>query len=120
MVAKGAHEHEPAYPRLLGGRDEVARPLAHDPLEFLRLSGDQRDQVDDRVCALGGAAKTLRVRRIAPGELAAPGGERSGGARGGVANQRANGPVLGAQRVDDLRAHEPGPAGDEDHAKFFQ
>ena len=106
--------------RLLGGRDEVARPLAHDALEFLRLSGDQRDQVDDRVCALGGAAKTFRVRRIAPGELAAPGGESSGGARGGVANERAHGQLFGSQSVDDLRAHEAGPAGNEDHAKFFQ
>ena len=119
LGAQGALEDEPRHAGLLGGLDEVACPLDHHRLELLGASEQDGDEVHDRRASLDGAPQALGVGHVALHDLAAPRAELV--LLLGAACEHADGQLCRAQRVDDLRAHEPGASGDQDHdRKFFQ
>ncbi len=112
-----AHEHESPHPRLAGGGEQVARAVDHDALELLLAALPDRDEVDDRVHALHGAAEALRVGHVAFGALRS--GDRA------FAHECAHVVPGVLDRANHVRADEPGAAGDEDlhdstRWKFFQ
>jgi hypothetical protein len=73
----------------------------------------------DRLRALGCAAEALRIRHVAPDDLAAPGLEALLLLR--PPRDQADGHVFGAKGVDDVAADESRSPDDEDgHSKFFQ
>ena len=109
-----AHVDEAADPGVLGGREERARALLHDPLERLVGALDDRDQVDDRVAALDGAAQARLVGHVAGDELAAQAGQLGRMRPVRVADERANLMPLVPDRPDDVGTHEARAAGDED------
>ncbi len=118
--AERAHEDEALGARLLGGGDEVARALLHDAPDRVGLGERrQRDEVDDGFGAFRGPAQAVGVRHVPLDELAAPGSEALLLLR--PPREHADRQVLGAERMDDVAAHEPGASDDEDgHSKFFQ
>ena len=75
--------------------------------------------MDDGFGAFRGPAEAVGIRHVALDELAAPGLEALLFLR--PPREHANRQVLGAERVDDVAAHETRPPDDEDgHSKFFQ
>ena len=75
-------------------------PLHHDALELLAAALADRDEVDDGVDALGGAAQAVRVGHVALDELGAPARAlaRRCGSRTSARTRRAR----GAKRADDM------------------
>ena len=110
--AEGAHQDEAAHAGVRRGRDEALRAADHDPLEILGLALDDRDEVDDDLAALGCGAEAGRVGDVALDRLAAPGLERLRAVE--AADERANVVPARAQCVRNLRADEPGAAGEQD------
>ena len=109
--------HEPTDSRLPCGREQVARAVDHHALELLLPALPDRDEVDDRVDALRGAAEALRVGHVALGAL------RSGNRA--LADERPHVVPGVLDRANHVRADEPRPPGDEDlhdstRSKFFQ
>ena len=77
-------------------------------------AGQERNEMDDRVAALDGAAEAGGVGHVSLHDLAAPGAELVLLLR--APGERAHGQLRRPQRVDDGRADEPGSSGDEDHS----
>ncbi len=115
-----AHEDEALHSRGPRRGNELACALLHHAPDGVRLGeGRQSNEVDDRLRALGRAAEAVRIRHVALDDLAAPGREAL--LLLGPSGQHADRDVLGAERVDDVPAHEACASDDEDgHSKFFQ
>ena len=99
-------------PPLLGGRQEVARALDHDPLELLRLPW----RIATRWTTVS-TPSTARAgwphRSCLPGRARSPTRELLGAL--GVRTRQRTGRSVGAQRVHDCRSDEAGPPRDQDH-----
>ena len=91
--AERAHQHEAAHARGLCRGDHVLRPAGHHPVEVRPAAGDDRDQVDDRLAALRGAAarSPRRSRRPARPRSPTPSASRPGRACGRGSGRRAPG-----------------------------
>ena len=93
--AEGAHQHEAAHARLLGGRNEVGGALLHHPAELLGSALPDRDEVDDRVAALDCRAQARGVGHVAlrrarsPRQRASRPSPPRGRGRGSEARSRA-------------------------------
>jgi hypothetical protein len=116
--AEGAHQDEALDARVLGRGYEVAGALLHDAPDRVGLGERrQRDEVDDGFRAFRGSAEAVGVGHVPLDELAAPCPQALFLLR--PPREHANGQVLGAERMDDVAAHEPGAPDDEDgHSKF--
>src|SRR4029450_5703526 len=97
--------------------DEIARPLLHDPAEVLVPALADRDQVHHHFGTADRTPHALGVAHVALDELRPPGREGCGRAFARPADEASNREVPVAQRSHDLRADQPGAAGDQDPAR---
>ena len=106
-------------PASLAAATQVARPLLHHALELLGLAGDDRDEVDDGVLRPRPRAAGSPHRSSSPSTASWLG---SAALAPGLVLEHAHRRDPRRRALHDLRADEPGPAGDEDlHcSKFFQ
>ena len=111
VEAERAREDEPADAGLACGRDEIACPLRHDPLEVCGPPDDDRDEVDDGVDAGDRRGQRRRIRDVAARELHAPCRKPRRLAR--LPHERAHRQLTRTECVGDVRADEPRRAGDE-------
>ncbi|MDX6455768.1 MAG: hypothetical protein QOD48_1875, partial [Gaiellaceae bacterium] len=86
--------------------------LCPHTLEVRPRAANDCYQVHDRVDTRERAAQRGRIRDVALDELGAPCNESRAAAA--IADKRSHGHIARAQRMHDVRTHEPGSAGDKD------